>query len=77
MPEYEGWFRQLAEGRMEVFLKANGVRVRASGEEEGIHELVDWFEETAGVRVVSPNWRRVSVTPIPGQLKLVIGGQDV
>lgn len=73
---YEGWFRRLTDEKcIEIFLKANGVRVRATGEEEAMYELVDWFESQTGVRVEHPNWRRVRVGPRPieGQLTLVMG----
>jgi hypothetical protein len=64
----EAWFRQLDNQRVEIFLKVerrNGedYKLRASGPEEDMFELVTWFEERTGVRVDSPNWRRVRKGP--------------
>lgn len=68
----EGWFRELADDRLEVFLKAEGRKVRAHGRREEMFELVEWFEEKTGV-AVKGEWLRPSrrgPRPIKGQLDM-------
>jgi hypothetical protein len=72
----EGWFRPLADGRLEIFLKAKGVKLRCSGDESAMHELVDWFEEKTGLDINAPDsgvWtrKRRGTKPIRGQLNLI------
>lgn len=67
------WFRRLTDERMEIMLRADGVKVRASGPEATMFELVEWFEDKTGKRVSSPAWRRPPRTgphAIPGQVEL-------
>jgi hypothetical protein len=54
----DNWFRKLQDGRMEVALKAKGVKVRASGTEEQMQDLVFWFEVTTDSTVEGPTWKR-------------------
>lgn len=67
------WFRRLQDSRMEIMLRAGDVKVRASGREAEMFELVEWFEDKTGKRVSSPEWRRPArsgARPIPGQVEL-------
>lgn len=71
----EGWFRPLAKGRLEIFLKGGGTKLRCSGKESDMHELVDWFEEQTGLSVNGPDsgvWTRQRRGPKPmkGQIDL-------
>lgn len=77
MPEQpkppDNWFRKLQDGRMEVALRAKGVKVRASGTEEQMQDLVFWFEVTTDSTVEGPTWKRPLRTgprPIPGQVEI-------
>lgn len=73
----EGWFRKLVFGRIEIFLKVDTedgpVKLRASGKEDDMFELVDWFEGKTGLKVESPSWRRVRTGPKPmaGQTSMI------
>jgi hypothetical protein len=63
------WFRQLEGGGLEIFLKHGPLKVRAHGSREEMFELVDWFEEKAGVKIQG-DWRRPprrGPQPIAGQ----------
>jgi acylphosphatase len=55
-PPVEGWFRQLEDGNVEIFVKAHGRKIRAHGPSSEMNELVDWFEEKTGV-TVEASWR--------------------
>ena len=69
----EGWFRQLDDERIEVYLKVEGeLKIRASGAEKEMYELVDWFEEKTGL-TVNADWRRVrkGPKPIEGQTSMI------
>lgn len=69
----EGWFSQLTEGRVEVFAKANGHKIRASGPEPFVAALVEVWEAQTGLEVRSAAWRRTPRTgpkPLKGQLDL-------
>lgn len=74
-PKIEGWFNRLSDGRVEVFLKATNLKgipetkIRASGSEDAINQVADWFEETTGLRV-NATWRVRKVNPPPGQTSL-------
>jgi hypothetical protein len=75
-PTLEGWFRPLVDGRLEVFLRGNDVRLRASADPDEIYELVDWFETQTGLVVNGPDspvWtrKRHGPRPIQGQLNLM------
>lgn len=71
--ETEGWFHDLKNGRMEIFLKladADGetvAKIRATGPAEEMGELIDWFERTTGksVEVPQTQWRRMRRGPKP------------
>jgi hypothetical protein len=68
----QGWFRELADDRLEIFLKAEGRKVRAHGPRDDMFALVDWFEEKTGV-AVKGEWRRPSKRgprQIKGQLDM-------
>jgi hypothetical protein len=76
----EGWFRQLDNGRLEIFLKYEPVagvarKIRCSGPHDEMMELVDWFEDKTDLRVDSPTWRRVrkGPRPIEGQMTFTPG----
>jgi hypothetical protein len=66
----EGWFRRMADGRVEVFLKHGDRKLRAHGNEGDMNELVDWFEDKSGLRVEMPWRKRPPSRPIPGQMGL-------
>lgn len=51
------WFRRLADGQLEIFLKAGKHKVRAHGPEDDMYELMAWFEERAGV-TIHGEWKR-------------------
>lgn len=51
------WFRKLADGQLEIFLKAGKHKIRAHGPEADMYELVEWFEDKAGVKVQG-DWKR-------------------
>lgn len=77
-PIIEGWVCQLADHRLEIFLKieriGNGVpdrKIRASGPREEMEELIAWFEQKTALSVTVP-WK-TSVKPIPGQTTLLLG----
>lgn len=62
-PKTEAWFRRLDSERIEIFLKfeppqGQHYKLRCSGPEEEMYELVSWFEERTGT-TVSGDWRRV------------------
>lgn len=72
----DGWFRKLDDGRLEIYLKVDGDdgrKIRASGPEAEMYELVDWFEEKTGLKVNSEQWRRVrkGPRPIEGQTSMI------
>lgn len=69
----ENWYRQLAGDRIEVCLKAGGLRMRASGHETLIWHLIGEFEKLTGAEAVG-EWKR----PLPkgpkqldGQISMV------
>ena len=75
-PKTEAWFRRLDADRLEIFLKVerppdqgDDYKIRASGPEDDMFELVDFFERRTGMRVDSPEWRRIykGARPIVGQ----------
>lgn len=45
------FFRQLKNDRLEIVLKAPGFYLRASAPRDAIYELIETFEEQAGVSV--------------------------
>lgn len=71
--ETEGWFHQLQDDRMEIFLKVSNaegqteVKIRATGPTSEIGELIDWFERTTGktVEVPETHWRALRRNPQP------------
>lgn len=68
----QGWFRELAGDRLEVFLKTETRKVRAHGPRDEMFELVEWFEQKTGV-AVRGSWRRPprrGPLPIKGQLDM-------
>lgn len=65
----EAWFKRLQDGRLEVFLKTESLKVRASGTADAMNELADWFEEKTGARVEA-EWRSVKPRVVPGQLAM-------
>lgn len=75
----EGWFRKLDGDRLEIYLRVERTKgiedrkIRASGPEAEMFELVDWFEAKTGLRV-SAEWRRVrkGPRPIDGQTELLM-----
>lgn len=77
-PKAEGWFHPLQAERMEVFLKVDDakgntlVKLRASGPESEMGELIDWFERISGMRVDVPTtaWR---ITRKPRELTGQLG----
>jgi hypothetical protein len=75
-PHIEGWVRRLNGDRLEIFLKVERCdgqpdrKIRASGPEAEMVELVEWFEEKTGLRVSSPVLPRRVAAPIPGQVSL-------
>lgn len=79
-PKIEGWIRQL-EGvkRLEIFLKVEGAegqpdrKIRASGPQDEMLELVEWFEGKTGMHVESPILPRRVPKPIPGSLTFDLG----
>lgn len=81
-PQIEAWFRELEADRLEFFVRVSGMaevpdcKVRASGPEEVIYKLADWFEEYTGLQIQSDarRWRRARTgpKPPPGQTALVI-----
>lgn len=64
-PKAEGWLHPLKSGHLEVFLKLADrqgdtvVKLRASGPESEMGELIDWFERVTGTTVDVPEtkWR--------------------
>lgn len=69
--QVEGWFHDLRDGRLEIFFKADGLKVRATGSEPEMHELADWFERKTGLAVNGlPRRVRKGPVPLPGQLAL-------
>ena len=82
MSSIYGWYRELNDDRLELFLKVEGVagtpdtKLRASGSQRHIYELVDWFEERTGMRVEGQmsTWRRPRRGPKPmdGQTSLLL-----
>lgn len=72
----EGWFRPLNDGRTEIFLKGQGLKLRCSGDQDTMNELADFFEEKTGLSVNGPDsdvFTRVRKGPAPieGQLDLL------
>lgn len=73
-PHIEGWIRKLQGDRLEIFLKVERLdsqpdrKIRASGPQVEMVELVEWFEEKTGMRVSSPVLPRRVPAPIPGQV---------
>jgi hypothetical protein len=67
----EGWIHPLFNGRAEIFLKVTGadgeteVKLRATGPESEMGELIDWFERTTGRTVQLPetHWRIIGREP--------------
>lgn len=68
----ENWFRPLKGDRLEVCLKAEGLRLRASGPEGDVWRLVEAFEEMTGVEVQGEWLRppRRGGRPMAGQLTM-------
>lgn len=70
-PTTEGWFHSLKEDRTEIFLKlldADGqtaLKIRATGPDSEMGELLDWFERATGLTVTVPEtyWRRFKRGP--------------
>lgn len=67
----EGWQRRLGDGRVEIFVRADDMKVRAHGTEAQMNELLDWFESQSGRSITAPWRQRVGPTPIAGQLDLL------
>jgi hypothetical protein len=78
MSGVEGWFNELAEGGLELFLKAESLKVRASGTAEEMGELADWFEEKTGHSVAGlPKRIKRGPRPLPGQTSILeLSSQD-
>lgn len=80
-PKVEGWVSQLDGGRVEIFLKverfdgAADYKIRSSGPEADMMELVDFFERKTGLRVEVPHMQRArrGPKPIDGQTMLLMG----
>lgn len=71
-PPQENWFRHLQDDRLEVCLKAEGLRMRASGPELYVWKLVEMFEEMTGI-AINGEWRRPPRTgarQLDGQLTM-------
>lgn len=80
VPVVEGWLRELANDRLEVFLKldrttppARPCKVRASGPKSDMLELVEWFEEKTGLVVNHPILGPRTKQPLPGQMEMTLG----
>lgn len=75
----DGWIRRINGDRLEIFLKVEAVegqpdrKIRASGPEADMMELVVWFEDRTGFRVSSPVLPRRAPRPIAGQIELTMG----
>lgn len=74
----QGWIQELEGGRLEVFLKTEGVpgqpdrKIRCSGPEADMVELVQWFEGKTGLQVNHRRLPRRSLKPIPGQIAIEV-----
>lgn len=71
-PQLENWFRPLKDDRLEVCLKAKGVRLRASGTSPEVWKLVELFETLTGAEITA-DWKRPPRTgsrPLDGQLTI-------
>lgn len=61
---------------MEVFLSVadkpgvEDIKIRASGREATMYELVNFFEGTTGLQVEG-NWRRPTAGPPPNQMSMI------
>lgn len=61
---------------MEVFLSVankpgiEDIKIRASGRENTMYELVNFFEGTTGLQVEG-DWRRPTTAPAPNQMSLI------
>lgn len=75
MGKAEGWFSELEDDRLEVFLKTDGHKLRASGPPPFVYALVECWEEQTGTIVegAGTSWRRSrrGPRPIAGQLDLI------
>lgn len=70
--EPQNWFRELQDDRLEVCLRADGLKVRASGNQDDIFAIVEWFEDRTG-KTVQGGWRRPprrGPRPLDGQLAI-------
>lgn len=71
----EGWVSTLADGGLEVFVRVPGRdgapdrKLRASGPESEMQELLDWLEAKTGLRInmVTRVRARRGPRPMPGQ----------
>jgi hypothetical protein len=74
----QGWIKRLEGDRLEIFVRCADfsdvpdTKIRASGPEASMLELVEWFEEKTGLRVNSPILPRRAPKPIPGQLGFIM-----
>jgi hypothetical protein len=75
-PTIEGWLRKLQDERLEIFLKADDRKIRASGPRAEMYELVDWFEEKTGLAVNVPERVYTGPRPIAGQMVITVGLQS-
>jgi hypothetical protein len=78
MTEVEGWFNELSDGGLEIFLKSDGLKVRASGPQDEMGELADWFERKTGLSVSGlPKRVNRGPRPLPGQTSILeLSSQD-
>lgn len=80
-PKIEGWIRRLENGRLEIFLKVEDSspldrKIRASGPDSDMLELVEWFEEKTGLQVSSPVLPKRVKPPMPGSQPLFEIGDE-
>lgn len=72
--EQDNWFRELKDDRLEVSLRVEGMKLRASGPKDDVWKLVEFFEELSGVEVMGDWCRppRVGPRALEGQLDLTM-----
>lgn len=70
----DNWFRELKDDRLEVSLRVEAMKMRASGPTADVWRLVERFEELTGVEITG-DWRRpprVGPRALEGQLDLTM-----
>lgn len=73
--EVEGWYRELREDRVEIYLKTDETTMRYNGPRDGAQKFIETFEDITGKRVSDPKKKNPlfdQIAKIEGQTELEV-----